>query len=322
MLSSSSDIFALSVSDRLDMVALLRDPTRVIEPLPGGLTNQNFKVTTTNGVYVARLSRPFSDLLAIDRDCEHRNSLAAAASGIAPEVFAYVPEAGVLTIGWVDGRTLAAADLRSTDVLKSVAHVCRRLHSGGRFSSDFDMFDISSRYLATVLDRGFRLPDRYLDFTHQWERVRTVLSMGAPDPVPCHNDLLPANFIDDDAQLWLIDYEYSGNNDPCFELGNIWSESNLAEEQLGVLVDAYYGEHSPALTARARLQGLVSQYGWTLWGAIQQSVSNLEFDFWSWSMEKYERAVATFDGPDFENMLTAAAAGPGGRRSAIRPVQP
>jgi thiamine kinase-like enzyme len=322
LLSSSSDIFALSVGDRLDMVPLLRDPTRLVEPLPGGLTNQNFKVTTTTGSYVARLSRPSSDLLAIDRDCEYRNSLTAAASGIAPEVVAYAPEAGVLTIGWVDGRTLAAADLRSADVLQSVAHVCRQLHSGSPFTSDFDMFAISSRYLRTVLDRGFRLPDRYLDFTHQWERVRTVLSMEAPDLAPCHNDLLAANFIDGDAQLWLIDYEYSGNNDPCFELGNIWSESNLGPDQLGVLVDAYYGEHSPAMTARARLQALVSQYGWTLWGAIQQSISNLDFDFWAWSMEKYERAVATFDGPDFEDMLSAVATGPVSTPSAFRPAHP
>ena len=46
--------------------------------------------------------------------------------------------------------------------------------------------------------------------------------------VPCNNDLLAANFIDDGDRIWIIDFEYAGNNDPCFELGNIWSESTCS----------------------------------------------------------------------------------------------
>ena len=125
--------------------------------------------------------------------------------------------------------------------------------------------------------------------------------------MPCNNDLLAANFIDDGDRLWLIDYEYSGNNDPCFELGNIWSESNLTDAQLDMLVTSYFGRHSAAATARARLQGLVSQYGWTLWGVIQNAVSEIDFDFWSWAMEKYERAVATFESSELTVLLAAAA---------------
>ena len=91
-----------------------------------------------------------------------------------------------------------------------------------------------------------------------------------PEPtVPCNNDLLAANFVDDGDRLWLIDYEYGGNNDPCFELGNIWSESLLTLEHLEVLVDSYYGEHLRHKVARARLLGLMARYGWTLWASIQ-----------------------------------------------------
>jgi thiamine kinase-like enzyme len=134
-----------------------------------------------------------------------------------------------------------------------------------------------------------------------------VLRRDPPVTVPCHNDLLAANFISGGDRLWLIDYEYSGNNDPCFELGNIWSESNLAADQLDLLVSRYFGRHSTVLTARARLLGLVSQYGWTLWGVIQHHISALDFDFWSWAMEKYDRAVDTFDSPDLADLLAAAA---------------
>ena len=57
----------------------------------------------------------------------------------------------------------------------------------------------------------------------------------------------------------------------------------------------------------ARLFGLVAKYGWTLWAAIQDGGSPMDFDFWSWGMEKYDRAVAAFDGPDLEQLLVAAS---------------
>jgi len=104
----------------------------------------------------------------------------------------------------------------------------------------------------------------------------------------------------------VIDYEYGGNNDPCFELGNIWQESELSLGHLEVLVDGYYGQHLRHKVARARLLGLMARYGWTLWASIQAEVSPIEFDFWSWGMAKYERALAEFDGPDFDRLLTEA----------------
>ena len=143
------------------------------------------------------------------------------------------------------------------------------------------------------------------------DRIRSALAVRAEPTVPCNNDLLAANFIDDGQRLWIIDYEYSGNNDACFELGNIWSESTLDDEHLVELVGAYYGEHRDDKVARARLLGLMSKYGWTLWASIQASASPIDFDFWSWGMEKYERAVPEFDGPGFDALLDRAA----GRRT-------
>jgi thiamine kinase-like enzyme len=305
----SADLHDLTIEQRLDLVPALAGHDRVVEPLPGGLTNTNLKVTVDGHHYVARLSSPSATLLAIDRTAEHLNSVAAAASGIAPAVVDFVPAARVLLIEWIEGRTLQAADLRQDSLLPAVAAACRQLHAGPRFCVDFDMFAVQRRYLDTAAQRGFRLPDRYTEFMPALDEIRTVLQLRPPITVPCNNDLLAANFIDDGERLWLLDYEYSGNNDPCFELGNIWSESNLTEAQLDMLVMSYFGRHSAAATARARLQGLVSQYGWTLWGVIQNAVSEIDFDFWSWAMEKYERAVATFDSSELAVLLTAVADG-------------
>ncbi len=298
------------VVDRLH-AALPHLPSGAAEPrrldvLQGGLTHIHFKVTTPERTAVVRLSSSDGDLLAIDRDAEHVNSLRAAESGAAPAVLDRLPDLGVLVVAWVQGRTLVAEDLRDERMLERVGAACRLLHSGPRFDGDFDMFEVQRRYLAIVGDRGLRIPARYRDLLPQVDRIADALAVRDEGTVPCNNDLLAANLIDDGDRLWVIDYEYAGNNDPCFELGNLWAESNLSLDHLEVLVDSYYGMHLRHKVARARLLALMARYGWTLWASIQTSVSPIEFDFWSWGMDKYERALAEFDGPDFDRLLDEA----------------
>jgi thiamine kinase-like enzyme len=275
-----------------------------VDPLPGGLTNTNYKVVGADGrCYVVRISNKDSGLLAIDRVNELHNTLSAAEAGVGPAVVAALPELDALVLEFLEGRTLTPDDLRAGDRLEMVADACRSLHAARPFLADFDMFEIQQRYLAVVQERGFRLPDRYLEFEPQVRAIEEAMRVRAEPPVPCNNDLLAENFIDVGSRLRLIDYEYSGNNDACFELGNIWSESNLAPHQLDELVGYYYGHPLRNKVARARLWGLVAKYGWTLWASIQDGMSQLDFDFWSWGMEKYERAVLEFDGNDFTRLV-------------------
>jgi thiamine kinase-like enzyme len=154
-----------------------------------------------------------------------------------------------------------------------------------------------------VQEHGFRLPRRYLELESSVDEIRRAFAVQPERTLPCHNDLLAANFIDDGDHLWLIDYEYSGNNETSFELGNIWSEADLTLEQLDELITAYDGGLARHRVARARLWGLMAKYGWTLWASIQSATSEFDFDFWSWGLEKYERAVAEFDGPDLRRLL-------------------
>ena len=291
----------------LARLASLAGEPRTVERLEGGLTNVNFKVTTPQRTAVVRLSSVDTDLLAIDRAAEEVNSRRAAESGAAPAVLDYLPDEHALVIEWVDGVTLTPADLADETTLVRAATVCRQLHAGPRFVGDFDMFVVQRRYLDVVRARGFRLPPRYLDLMPQVDRIAAALAVHRAPTVPCNNDLLAANFIDDGERLWIIDYEYAGNNDPCFELGNIWSESDLPPGHLELLVDSYYGTHLGHQVARARLLALMARYGWTLWASIQAAQSTIDFDFWSWGMEKYVRAVDELDGPDFDLLLDQAS---------------
>ena len=286
-----------------DRTASLAARPRAVSELSGGLTNRNYKVTTPEGTFVARISDGGSGLLAIDRDCEYRNSVTAAAAGAGAPVIEYRPQDRLLVVGYLPGRTLTAEDVAAEQNIPRIAAACRRLHAGERFGNDFDMFDIQRGYLAVARSRGFRIPVGYDDLLPPFNAAQKALAVRATTTVPCHNDLLAANFIDDGDRIWLIDYELSGNNDPCFELGNIAAESHLSADALAALVTAYYGRPRRAMIARSRLLGLVSMYGWTLWGAIQNGASPIEYDFWSWAMERFEGAAAGFTATDFPALL-------------------
>jgi thiamine kinase-like enzyme len=287
-----------------DQTKSLAGKPRTISELSGGLTNRNYRVTTPDGSFVARISAGGSELLAIDRDCEYRNSLAAAATGAGAPVIEYRLQDRLLVIGYIEGRTFGAADVASPENIPRIAAACRRLHSGGRFGNDFDIFGIQRRYLSVARSRGFKIPAGYDDLQPQFTAAEKALAVRAEGIVPCNNDLLPANLIDDGERIWLIDYELSGNNDACFELGNIAAEAHLPAEALEHLVTAYYGRPRRSKTARAwLLGGLVGMYGWTLWGAIQNGASPIDYDFWSWATERFEGAARGFTAAGFKDLL-------------------
>ena len=292
----------MPVEDVLEAVPELRG-AREVESLAGGLTNTNYKVTTPGGRYVVRISGKDTGLLAIDRTNEAHNTIAAAETGVGARVVDVLPQHDAIVFEFLDGEVMDAEKLRRGDRLESIASACRRLHGGRRFLQDFDMFDIQRGYVRVVQEHGFRLPDRYAEFEPAVRELEQAMRVRSEPTVPCNNDLLAENFIEVDGVMRLIDYEYSGNNEPAFELGNIWSESNLSLAQLEQLVAHYYGRPLRNKVARARLWGLMSKYGWTLWGSIQDGISELDFDFWSWAMEKYDRAVSEFEGPEFEQLL-------------------
>ncbi len=303
-------VFALTereLDERLEQLSTLAGRPRTLEDLSGGLTNRNVKVSTPDGVYVARFSEDNAEDLDIDRRAEAENSRAAAAAGVGAPVVESRPEIGLLLIGFIDGVTMNDLTFRGEGFAGRAAQSIRQLHQGPRFVNDFDMFSRQPRYRDRCRSQGFRIPDGYDDHAESFAAIKKALAVRDEGTVPCNNDLLAENFIDDGEKVWLIDYEYSGNNDPCFELGNTWAECKLDPEHLEELVESYFGEARPDKVARARLQSVVSQYGWSLWGFIQSAVSPLDFDFWSWGMERYDGAVAAMTSADLPRLLDAAA---------------
>jgi thiamine kinase-like enzyme len=298
----------------LDRLAVLAGRSWSVTALPGGLTNVNLRVTTDDGRkplldLVARCSGADAGLLGIDRDAEHVNSGVAASAGVGAPVVEYRPDLGMLVIGFLPGRALVDDDFTDAALMDRAARAVRALHAAPRFTGDFDMFERQAVYLATIVERGFALPVGYTSYAEQWDRVRAALGASPPPTVPCNNDLLAANFIDDGTRVWLIDYEYSGNNDACFELGNTAAECGFTPEMTEAWTESYFGSPTAADLARVRLQSLCSWYGWSLWGFIQAAASPLDFDFWSWGLERFEKAREAFADPGFDRLLEEAARG-------------
>ena len=283
-----------------DKVERLRSRISISE-LSGGLTNRNFLIQTPEEKFVARVSSNSSSLLAIDRGSEFVNSTIAGKGGVGAQVLDYLPGEGLLLISYIEGKTFGPDDVASN--LSRIAHSLRALHSLDLFDHEFNMFTTQKNYLGIVQSQGFRMPDGYLNFAPQIDEIKRAFTVLIDALVPCNNDLLPGNFIDDGEKIWLIDYEYSGNNDACFEIGNVWAEAFLPLDALEELVTAYYGQYRPDKVARAWLWALVAKYGWSLWASIQSSVSELDFDFWEWGMAKYDLARSEFTSGYFRDAL-------------------
>lgn len=283
-----------------------------VEPIAAGLTNQNFRVEVDGVPRFVRLPGPSTELLAVDRANELHNTRAAAAAGAGPRVLGHDPASGALVLEWIDGRTMSNAAFAEQGMPARIAGALRRLHAGPRFRDDFDMFRLTEFYLRVVDQRSIRIPAGYREHLPQVPRIEAALAVQPLPTVPCHNDLLAENYLDDGQRLWIVDYEYSGNNDPTFELGNTAQELGFDASRQEELCAAYFGagrfsRDGPALLARMRLQMIMSDVGWTLWAAIQAAISTIDFDFWGWATERWGRAAAAIDGPGFERLLREAA---------------
>ncbi|MBL8099976.1 MAG: phosphotransferase family protein [Anaerolineales bacterium] len=274
-----------------------------IHPLSGGLTNTNYKIEVDGKPYFVRVPGASTDLLAIDRNNEYHNTKAASQAGVAPQVLYHLPEYNVMVIEFINGKTMSKDSLNEKGMPTRMAHAIKKLNQGPRFLLDFNMFRLTEYYLSLCSERAIKIPDGYTERMKTVKRIEQAMNVKPLATVPCNNDLLAENYIDDGQQLWLIDYEYSGNNDPTFELGNTCQEMQFSNSQIEEVCKAYFGEIKENMIARMKLNMIMSDVGWGLWAAIQASISTIDFDFWGWATERWGRAVEKMDSDEFAKWL-------------------
>ena len=278
-----------------------------ITVLSGGLTNENYLVEVGHEKYVMRLPGQSTELLSIDRANEVYNTKAAASTGIGPKVLEHVAGVDVMVLEFIAGPTMSAKTLQSPRMAARIAQSFHRLHAAPRFLQDFNMFRLIEYYLAIVGERGVTIPSDYRDWLPTVGDIERAVSVHALAQAPCHNDLLCGNFIDDGSALRIVDYELSGNNDPCFDLGNTAQEAEFDQDLRAALCESYFGKVDKRQLARMNLFALMSDVGWTLWGAIQAKISAVDYDFVGYYTGRWDRALEVLRSERLRRWMDEAA---------------
>jgi thiamine kinase-like enzyme len=296
------------VDEAVGLVLLWKGQDVKVSQLSGGLTNENYLVEAGGEKYVMRIPGQSTELLSIDRTNEVFNTKAAATTGIGPQVLEHISALDALVLEFISGATMSAATLQSKEMASRMAASFRRLHTAPRFLKDFNMFRLIEEYLRIVDEHGVTIPPGYRDRLPMIARIEEAVESVALPAVPCHNDLLCENFIDDGDTLRIVDYELSGNNDPCFDLGNTAQEAEFDQDLRAALCAAYFGREDSRQLARMNLFALMSDVGWTLWGAIQAKISAVDFDFRGYYNMRWERANEVLDSNRLAGWMAQAQA--------------
>ena len=123
---------------------------------------------------------------------------------------------------------------------------------------------------------------------------------------PCHCDPLCENFLDDGNKMWIVDWEYSGMNDPMWDLGDLSVEAGMDENQENEMLIAYFGkEPTAAQKGRVIIYKAMCDLLWTLWGLIQHADKNPAEDFWAYSIERFERCKRLMQKSEFADHINA-----------------
>jgi thiamine kinase-like enzyme len=305
----TSDEEALAALKRIPVLADIA-PSDIATERLGGLTNRNYKITTPIGRYVLRIpGEKTGDY--INRRIEAHNARAAAAAGVNAEVLFFDEADGLMLCRFLDGCLTMSPDLfRNRPGAPARAAVAlRRMHrSGQSFQFRFELFAMIDEYLKVLARLGATLPEGYHDVVGEAGRVREALERHPATLAPCHCDPLAENFLDDGRRMWVVDWEYSGMNDPIWDLGDMSVEAGLDDQGDRVMMAAYCEGIVPqALFGRMVIYKAMCDLLWTLWGLIQHANKNPVDDFWAYALNRFARCKTLMGAPDFGRYLDAVA---------------
>jgi thiamine kinase-like enzyme len=293
--------------DAIAKIPLLENYDGPVERL-GGLTNLVFRVREWCLRVPGRGTEEY-----IDRGNEAVAAREAARVGVGPEVFHADPASGLMVTRFIPGATtmtpegfkaVAGAPARAGEAF-------RRLHgSGAVFPARFELFAMIDDYLSVLATKDVALPEGYHEGLREAEAVRAALAAHPLPVVACHCDPLCENFLDTGDRMWIVDWEYSGMNDPMWDLGDLSVEAEFDREQEEEMIRAYFGgEPKPAERGRIVIYKAMCDLLWTLWGLIQLANGNPAADFRAYADGRFARCRALMADPAFAASVAAVAKG-------------
>jgi len=276
----------------------------------GGLTNLVYRIDSGGERFVLRIPGKGTEEY-IDRAVEIHNARVAARAGVSAEVVYADVGSGVMLTRHIDAAVTMAPDefARRPGAAARAGEALKRMHECGEaFEFRFELFAMIDDYLRILDERKAELPDGYGDVVESAQPVRAALQRNPAALAPCHCDPLCENFLDNGERMWIVDWEYSGMNDPLWDLGDLSVEAGFTPAQDLDMLRAYCGgEPSPAQLGRMVIYKAMCDLLWTLWGLIQHSDDNPAEDFWAYSIGRFERCKALMSTPQFDAHVAAVA---------------
>ena len=274
----------------------------------GGMTNIVHLVETKKINLVVRIPGKGTEDY-INRTTEYNNAKAAWRAGISAEIIWADVNSGVMVskaINEIDTMTPDLFSTRKGSPARAGVALSKLHNSGETFDFRFELFNMIDDYLKILSTKNAELPEGYQDIVKAAEPVKDSLEANPTILAPCHCDPLCENFLDDGKNMWIVDWEYSGMNDPLWDLGDLSVEANMSKEQENEMLKAYFGqEPTQAQRGRVIIYKAMCDLLWTLWGLIQHADKNPAEDFWAYSVERFERCKKLMQNPNFVEHVNA-----------------
>jgi thiamine kinase-like enzyme len=272
-------------------------------PLGGGITNNNFRVDVGGESFVLRIAGADTELLSINREHEYAANLAAGRLGIAPEVYYFIRPEGYLVTRFIEGHPILPEEIRQPENIRKVMDVVRRIHSMPVIPGQFNVFRIVEQYSDTARRYQVRFPPDFPWLVERMQAAGNVLNSLPRTLRPCHNDLLNANFLSENGQLTVLDWEYAGMGDVFFDLANFSDHHELTDEQDRWLLECYFEEVTPSQWAHLKIMKIMSDLREATWALVQTGISKLDFDFHGYADRFFGRVMENIQNPEWNKWL-------------------
>jgi thiamine kinase-like enzyme len=299
----------VELENALQRIAPIIDASLSSATRLAGLTNVNYRLSTTDGDVVVRLpGRGTADY--IDRHAEEIAALVTAQAGVNVPVKFFDVSDGLMVTQFIDNSTtMSPAAFEDHGAIRRAADVMRRLHRIPKpFATDFKVAPVIADFKAILMSKQAPLPAGFADVEAQADLALGLLAQRPVALVPSHCDPLCENFLDTGTTMYLIDYEYSGNFDPMWDLGDFSVEAHFTSEQDDVLMRTYFdGTPPPADAARMVIYKALCDVLWSLWGIVQHVNDNPVEDFWAYAVGRFERCRDLMSTPAYAAAVTELA---------------
>ena len=257
----------------------------------GGLSNKNFKVTLNDKQYVLRVPGIGSEGMVV-REYEEQNSIQGSKMGINAPVLYFNKDTGIKLAEYIrNAETLNPATIQRKSHLRQIASLYQRLHqSNVRFNNDFNVFHEIQKYEQLMHHAHGNMYDGYDEVRDYVLSLEDRLNELGIQLKPCHNDAVPENFIkDDEGRIYLIDWEYSGMNDPFWEFAALFLESDFEEDNQEYFLD-YYCENNIPAEAREKIliYEILQDILWAIWTVVKEAQGD---DFGSYGIDRFTRGL-------------------------------